>query len=160
MIRTAALLLMLAAPAPAMALSCLQPTVERSFARFDAAPESYVIVHGRLTLDMDDLPKSMTQDPARSREVKVQAHVTGSSMTTNGFSLPFDQAVTLEVGCLGPWCGSAKSGQDILAFVRKDAGGYAIEVGPCGGAIFGTPKKAQLNRVIACFSGGDCTPSE
>ncbi len=160
MIRALACAIALTAPVPALALSCLAPSVERSYAQYDAAPEQYLIVHGRLTLDAADLPEGMTQDPPPERLVPVPARLKGTSMTATGFERPYDQAVTLEVSCLGPWCGSVGNGQDVLAFVRKDVDGYAIDVGPCGGAVFVTPKPAQLRRVLACFAQKDCSVSE
>ncbi|MEW9918230.1 hypothetical protein AB2B41_01325 [Marimonas sp. MJW-29] len=155
--RAALLLLALIAPAPALALSCLAPSVERSFARFDAAEEEYVVVHGRLTLDERDLPEGMIAEPPPPAMTHVEAKLRGSSLTREGFKLPFEQAITLEVACLGPWCGSAQNGEDVLAFVRKDADGYAIAVGPCGGSIFGTPKPEMLKAVLACLRDQNCT---
>lgn len=144
-------------PVPALALSCLAPSVERSFAAFDAAEETYIVVHGRLTLDESDLPKGMMIDPRPPAMTTVTAKLRGSSLTQKGFSLPFEQEVTLEVSCLGHWCGSARNGEDVLAFVRKDSAGYAITVGPCGGSIFGTPKPEMLRAVRACLRDRNCT---
>ena len=156
MIRAAAIVLLCCGAGPALALSCLAPSVERSFARFDASEDTYVVVHGRLTLDETALPKGMTVDRDPPPLTVVRAKLQGFSLTRQGFTLPFEQAVSLEVSCLGPWCGSAKNGEDALAFLRKDAEGYVLAVEPCGGALFETPKLEQLDQAKKCLRTGAC----
>ncbi|MDF1727423.1 MAG: hypothetical protein P1U53_06705 [Sulfitobacter sp.] len=150
--------LALCAPLPALALSCLVPSVERSFQQYDAAREQYLVVHGRLTLDESALPQTLMTDQQPPQMTRLPAELSGKSLSQAGFQLPFDQAVTLEVACLGPWCGSAQDGTDVLAFVRKDAAGYAIEIDPCGGALFVAPKLRQLEAVEDCLKGEACEP--
>ncbi|KIN62494.1 hypothetical protein Z946_1354 [Sulfitobacter noctilucicola] len=149
-------LLALMAPVPALALSCLAPSVERSFAQFDAAEEVYIVVHGRLTFDPDQLPEGMTQDPLPPNETLVPARLKGLSLTHSGFTLPFDQELTLEVQCAGPWCGGAQTGEDVLAYLRKDDGAYFLAISPCGGSVFGTPRPAMLKKVQRCLAGAKC----
>jgi hypothetical protein len=156
--RYLALALAFLAPMPAFALSCRAPTIENSYAQFDAAKEAYVVVHGRLTLDMSKLPKGMTTNPAPPSMTRVPAILRGSSLNTSGFALPFEQKVMLEVACFGPWCGGAKSGEDVLAFVRKETDGYALPISPCGGSVFGEPKPAMLKRVKQCLTLQNCKP--
>lgn len=144
-------------PMQALALSCLAPSVERSFLRYDAAEEIYVVVHGRLTLDESDLPEGMTQDPPPPKRTLLAAHLRGSSLRATGFDLPFDQELMLEVTCLGPWCGGARNGESVLAFVRKDAEGYVLVASPCGGAIFERPRPAMLKAARQCLNGGACS---
>lgn len=148
--------LITAAPLPALALSCLAPDVARSYAQFDAAEETYIVVHGRLTLDETDLPEGMTVDRNPPEMTQVPAHLTGFSLGGEGFTFPFERDLTLEVACIGPWCGGVRNGEDVLAFVRKGADGYAIEVSPCGGAIFGTPKPEMIKQAERCMRTGAC----
>ncbi|MFC6635922.1 hypothetical protein GV827_05260 [Sulfitobacter sp. JBTF-M27] len=155
--RALLLVLMCVLPVPALALSCLAPSVERSFAQFDAAEETYVVVHGRLTLDEKKLPKNLGLDRKPPRLTILPGRLRGSSLTKAGFVLPFDQELSLEVSCIGPWCGSARNGEDALAFVRKDADGYALAISPCGGAVFGNPKPEMLKQVRTCLRTGTCT---
>lgn len=155
--RILAFLIALLAPVPALALSCLSPSVERSYAQFHAEEDSYVVVHGRLTLDASKLPTGMTADRDPPRMTLIPAKLRGTSLNAKGFVLPFEQEVTLEVRCLGPWCGGVQNGEDVLAFVRKDAKGYAINVGPCGGSVFGMPKATLLKRVQQCMTQQNCT---
>ncbi|MFK7835190.1 MAG: hypothetical protein AB8B60_03120 [Sulfitobacter sp.] len=155
--RLIAFLLALLAPVPALALSCITPSVERSYAQFDAAEETYVVVHGRITFDPARLPKRRLQNGNPPRKSQIAGELKGYSLSKDGFVLPFDQAVTLEVFCLGPWCGSARNGEDTLAFVRKDQGGYTLAISPCGGTAFGAPKPALLKQVKGCMTKGNCT---
>lgn len=154
--RKLAFLLALLAPGPALALSCLAPTVERSFQQVNDAPETYVAVHGRLTLHKNDMPSDGMIDNSPPQMTMVPARLEGLSMTRAGFEVPFEQDVTLEVACFGPWCGSIENGADVLAFVRRDADEYALNINPCGGHVFTPAKPAQLRQVVQCFNGGDC----
>lgn len=157
MIRAVLSAVLLAVPLPAFALSFLAPSVERSYARFDASEDLYVVVHGRLTLEEDGLPKGMIADREPPAMTRLPALLIGHSLTQKGFVLPFEQDVTLEVSCIGPWCGSARNGEDVLAFLRKDADGYALAVDPCGGALFGTPKPEMMKQAETCQRTGNCT---
>lgn len=147
----------LLAPLPAVALSCLAPSIERSYAQADAAEKSYVVVHGRLTLDTDLFPSGRSNGQKPPRLTQIAGTLTGKSLSTSGFRLPFDHKITLEVACFGPWCGSAKNGEDVLAFVRKDGAAYALEINPCGGNVFGEPKGEMLKTIAACMRDGGCS---
>lgn len=149
-------LLAMLAPMPALALSCVSPSVERTFHEVVAAPELYVIVHGRLMLDTGKLPRAGTTNSNPPKMTKVEARIKGRSLSEAGFATPFDRTLTLEVGCVGPWCGSVANEEYVLAFVRKGADGYSLSVSPCGGHVFGAPKKAMLKKVKQCYNGGAC----
>ena len=144
---------------PALALSCLAPSVERSYAQSDAATEHYLVVEGRLTLNARQLPKSGSGTGARNPPPMtiVPSKILGKSMSTAGFVVPFDQDVALEVACFGPWCGTVRNGDQVLAFVRRDGGEYALSITPCGGDAFVNPTPGQLKAVLECHRGGDCT---
>ncbi len=144
-------------PLKALALSCIAPTVERSYAQFASADETYLIVHGRVTFDAKLLPKALTANSKPPELTLVPAQLVGKSLTKDGFNLPFEQSITLNVTCLGPWCGSIKDGEDLLAFVQKSDAGYALAVTPCGGSAFGSPKAAQIKKVVTCFRDGTCS---
>ncbi|NNE51483.1 MAG: hypothetical protein HKN30_03675 [Sulfitobacter sp.] len=152
------ILLLALAPVPALALSCLKPSVERSFNQYDEAAESYLIVHGRLTLDEGLLPKTAFGQGSPPKMTMIPGRLVGKSLSKAGFELPFERDVTLEVACFGPWCGSLENGADVLAFVRKDQAGYAIDINPCGGAVFSAPHRKLLKSVERCMRGGPCEP--
>lgn len=154
--RLLGIMVALVLPVQAMALSCLRPSVERSFEEASAAAEDYVVVAGRVTLDTRKLPKSHSNNQNPPRMTRVKGVLTGRALNKQGFKVPFDRPVSFEVLCFGPWCGSLQNGGEVLAFVRRDARGYALEVSPCGGRVFQTPKPAMLRKVQACFSRGSC----
>jgi hypothetical protein len=157
MIRSLAFAVAICAPMPALALSCLAPDIERSYAQFDAAEEDYVVVHGRLTLDMSKLPKGMTAGERPPRMTKLAGGLQGKSLNASGFAVPFDRPLTLEVTCLSQWCGHVQNGEDVLAFVRKDTDGYTMRISPCGGTAFAAPKPAMLKQVTQCMTDDACT---
>lgn len=151
------LLLILLSP-PALALSCVKPSVERSFKTYDEAKETYLVVRGRLTLDERLLPRSDFGSNEAPPMTEVTARLSGKSLSQAGFKLPFDKGITLEVACFGPWCGDISNGIDALVFLRKDGPGrYALDLNPCGGAVFQTPHLDQLKSVQRCMRGEDCT---
>lgn len=144
---------------PALALSCLVPSVERSYAEADAAAERYLVVEGRLTLNARQLPKSGSGTGTRKppEMTRISSNILGKSMSSAGFVVPFDQDVVLEVACFGPWCGSVRNGDQVLAFVRRDGGEYLLSITPCGGDVFVNPKPSQLKTALDCHRGADCT---
>lgn len=150
------LILALIAPLPVLALSCIAPKVERNFDRFAAAEETYVVVHGKVAFATRLLPKGLQADRDPPQMTRIPARLEGKSLGNQGFHLPFEQDVMLEVSCLGPWCGGLQNGEDLLAFLRKTDEGYALAITPCGGSAFGAPEAAQLKRVEKCFRDGLC----
>ncbi len=148
------------APLPAMALTCMPHSLETTFQRAAQADEPYVVVHGTLQFDKRLLPST---DPVASHKTppltQIPARLEGRSLSKEGFTLPFDRDVTLEVACYGPWCASAQSGQKVLAFVRRGAEGYVVETDPCGGGdLFRAPKPAMIRKVKSCYKGAECAP--
>lgn len=145
------------APLPALALSCLPHSVEATYQRAAEAKESYVIVQGRLTFDASALPDNGTGTINPPEETPIPAEISGKALSDGGFDVPFEQPLMLNVLCYGPWCGSAEEGE-VLAFLKRGANGtYMLESNPCGGDLFGSPKPAMVDKVIACFQGADCT---
>lgn len=154
--RILGILLLMALPVQALALSCVRPSVARTFEEVHAAKETYIVVTGRLTLETRKLPKSHSNNPKPPDVTRMSAKLTGQSMTREGFNVPFEKMITLEVLCFGPWCGGARNGEEVLAFLRRDAKGYALEISPCGGKVFSNPKPATLKEVQQCFASGAC----
>lgn len=141
----------------AAALSCMRPDVRRSYAQAEAAQERYSIVRGRLSFDTAQLPQPDLKNQ-RARTVTIPGRLSGHGLTAQGFAAPFDRAITLEVSCVGAWCGSARPGRDVLAFLRRDGAEYALEIGPCPFFLFPAPDTAQIAAVVACQAGGPCDP--
>lgn len=154
--RVVALVLMLVLPMQAAALSCLRPSVARTYKQVEAAAETYIIVTGRLTFDRRKLPKGGNN--VAPRLTQIPAKLVGKSMSAKGFKVPFDHPITLDVSCFGPWCGGAENGGQVLAFLKREQGQYALGLNPCGGHVFANPKSAMLKQVLRCHKGGACKP--
>lgn len=139
------------------ALSCMRPDVARSFELASSAAESYVILRG--TFDFDALPSRDTGNINAPKEIETQATFSGMFLGGNGFEAAPDLDVTVHFSCAGPWCGNLTSqGQEVLAFVQQSQAGLTLEVAPCGTWTFENPTRAQINQVLSCMNGSDCTP--
>ena len=149
------LILALIAPLPALALSCIAPTVERSFDQFAAAEDDYVIVDGTLAFDPTRMPKGMTEvnPPEMTR---VPATMSGMSMDVLGSFEPFNEKITLEVLCIGPWCGGISQDTWTMAFLRRTENSYALVISPCGGTYFIEPTDEQVETAQRCMRNGTC----
>ena len=143
---------------PALALSCVPHEVTDTYQRLDAAPEQYVPVHGRLTFDESRAPKVDWENQQDTPpNTYIPARIKGKSLSRNGFTRDFDAPLTLNLQCIGPWCVTARSGEDMLAFLeRKPDGSYALALHACGGDGFLNPSRAQLHQVKTCYNGGSC----
>lgn len=147
---------LMAVASPALSLSCMRPDVASSYSRAADAEESYLVVHGTLKFNESKLPKSSGNDSPPTTRIK--AHMTGNALSQSGFNHPFDRDITLEVQCLGPWCGGAVSGIPYLAFIRKDGAGYTFAADPCGSLGFAKPTPKMLAQAEQCMNGGACKP--
>ncbi|MGJ8626223.1 MAG: hypothetical protein ACSHXB_04610 [Sulfitobacter sp.] len=145
--------LALAAPLPALALSCVRPSVERTYDRAQKSPDAYVVVYGRLTTDGRKMPRADKSSQKAPKMTRIPAMISGQSLSKSGFRTPFDQNITLEVACFGPWCGSVGNSTEVLAFIKRGKNGYTLEIDPCGGNVFASPKPAMLKQAQRCMRG-------
>ena len=142
---------------PVSALSCLPYSPQQAFTEAERASDRYVVARGQIDFNPADLPKVDMQQQDRVRPDNfLAAGFTGFSLTGRGFTARFVRQIRVNVKCLGPWCGSLVPGQDYLAFIRKDRGGYLLEVGPCYGKAFADPDEALLADMRACLLGEPC----
>jgi hypothetical protein len=160
LIRALAGLALLAASAgPVLALSCLPQDIARTYAEAAQADETYIVVRGVLIFDETALPvPDMSRQHKIPPNTEIPARLTGQALTPEGFTLPFDRAITLNVQCFGPWCAGATSGIAYLGFLEQRDEGYSLTVTPCGGFGFPNPSDRTLERVQTCIRGGPCTP--
>lgn len=157
--------------APAQALSCLPHDVARTYEQAARSDETYIVVHGTLTFDESRLPKTDWQNQQKTPpNTLIPARLEGMSLTRKGFVARFNRPIMLNVQCLGPWCASAKSGTDYLAFLRRtgapsglgasgqsaSGGSYQLDINACGGMGFAAPSGQALETVVECFRGGPC----
>lgn len=140
------------APAAVAALSCMPPSVEAAFLQAQKANNSFVIVRGTLDFDARKLPQA-------NENRHIRGVLRGTSLSSEGFITPYDNQVTLFVECRGPWCGTAQTGAEVLAFVEQRGGENVISVTPCGGDAFAAPTQKMLRAVSQCFAGKSCKRS-
>ena len=140
-------------PAQASALSCLRPEIDALWTRATEGEARYTVALGRLDFNAASLPQT---GDARPRPVYLPARFTGNGLTQQGFDAPMSLNVALEVRCIGPWCGSATPGQELVAFLRQQPDGWVVELAPCGGMVWPEPDAAVRARLLACMQGADC----
>ena len=159
--RLPALLLGLAFPVQAAALSCMPHDPARTFERIDAAPETYIAVHGTLKFDQGLLPEvDMSDQQAIPPETRIPARISGKALGKAGFTHAIAAPLVLISKCFGPWCAQPQSGADVLAFLRQDGEDLHLSIDPCGGDTFVAPTPETLQKVQDCFASGDCTAAQ
>lgn len=143
--------------AQAHALSCMRADPIETFKRVAAAPEDYFVLYGELTFDEGLLPTGTSSNSVRLPD-PIPAYFDGQGLTRDGFTSSYASPVSLEIGCSGPWCGSARSGGDALYFVEAKDPPVTMVAGACGGMIFPDPSQAVLDMLTSCMQGGACSP--
>lgn len=140
------------------ALSCLPHDVSAVYQDAADSKDRYMVVVGKMVFDERQLPTTDMSDQNRPPDTRIPAQLKGLALSRSGFRHPYDEKITLNVQCFGPWCASAKSGSTYLAFVNLDADIPEVEVAPCGGYAFAAPTKTMKQQVIDCRNGGECVP--
>ncbi|HVG49862.1 MAG TPA: hypothetical protein VM899_17180 [Rubellimicrobium sp.] len=155
MIRLGAVAVAVLAATQAEALTCARPDPIRSFRDAQAAPESYVVLHGTLGFDPAAMPGGGFSPTPEPRPAPVGAVFQGFALGLDGFTRPVEATVTLQPTCAGPWCGSLAPGTYLL-FAEVTASGFRVEIGPCGGGAFDGVPEATLGQLAACLRGEAC----
>lgn len=136
------------AAGPALALSCLQPSVARSFEEARAAEEVYAVVLGRFEFGRTDLPA------AGAEGVKIPATFDGRVLGPDGFVTEARRPVLLDVTCAMSWCGQIEPGTETLAFIEIGEDGLKVHVTACPRWVFQNPLPEQLGVARSCMTGG------
>ncbi|MDD9741403.1 hypothetical protein PVW47_16590 [Marinovum sp. SP66] len=145
--------------AGAQALTCLPHDVAAVYQDARDSEDRYMVVLGRMGFDATRLPETDMTDQANTPpDTRIPARLTGDALSRAGFIHPYDADIVLNVQCFGPWCAGAQSGDPVLAFVNLDAASPEVTITPCGGFAFARPTPEMTEQVIACHTGGDCTP--
>ncbi|SEW45544.1 hypothetical protein SAMN04488515_3350 [Cognatiyoonia koreensis] len=140
----------------AAALSCLRPDPVRSFQQFKDAPEAYHILYGTLSFDENLMPQGVVNEERNPPPVTAQ--FVGKGLTSEGFSVDLDRAITLQPICAGPWCGSIASDVPYLMFAQVEGPAITLAIPACGGTAFADPTVADLDQMTRCLTGGSCSP--
>lgn len=134
-------------PLPAFALSCASWTLADAFDAAQSSEATYVVVEGDLSFDPAGVPKTDWENPiAAPQSTEIAARLQGLSLTRNGFSAPFDAALTFKIACAGPWCANVRQGPS-LAFLVREGGRFTLTQGPCGGMLFSAPSSADIRAI-------------
>lgn len=141
---------------PAVALSCAQPILERTYARAAASDRAYLVVRGRVFgAGAVALPKRRSDGgPATPSEGIV--NLQGEALSASGFNAPFRQAITLRMSCIAGWCGGRPPTTPIVAFLERTPKGYVLEMDACRSWVHSGDDMGQLRRLLACHRNGTC----
>ncbi|RYH04072.1 hypothetical protein EU805_01485 [Salipiger sp. IMCC34102] len=148
--RTLLIAAALLAAGPATALSCLRPD---PLASFDMAAQSelpYLVLSGRIT--------PIGAPPAEDQAGAYAARLTGEGLAYEGLTVPFDETVTLDLQCNGPWCGVPPGDDPVLVFARVDGERPLIELDPCSTWVFPAPDRQTEEALAQCLTDGACSP--
>lgn len=155
--RLTALVVSLIIPAQAFALSCLEPTVEFSYAAAAASEESYLIGVGVLMFDPALVPRSTNGVERPVPITRIPAKISGKAFNGVGFDQEFETNVEMIVSCIQSWCPVVTSGQEHLVFLKETEATIELAIDPCGGTAFPEPTAELLDQVLTCFKGGNCS---
>ncbi|MEL7513808.1 MAG: hypothetical protein AAFU82_03035 [Pseudomonadota bacterium] len=154
--RRIANLLALLSPAPALALSCMPygPMLALVDAKADG-PTAMVV--GTLEFDEAQLPVvNYDQQAATPPLTTIAASLVGHIALKDGKVGPITMPVTLEVACIGPWCGMVLPETEYMTVIRQTEDGPVIRISPCETAIFQNVEAEMMDRLQTCMSGGAC----
>lgn len=137
---------------PALALSCIEPSSERSYEAASKSPISYMVLLGEFAFDDQQLANidGVENDPKPKRVV---ATFSGQALTKDGFRNVAPMQVALQQICAGPWCGGLLADEPVLTFVQRTPAGPVLELEPC--PIWTLPP-TEADTIQACFLEGGC----
>ena len=141
---------------PAAALSCLQPNIAEAFNRFDAAPESYAIAVGRVSVPKSGIPGYREGKPRRA-----SGQFVGRYLGRFGLGVEVRQKISVQTQCVAHWCGGFPGGDQVMImFLRLGKGARVLDMPACpsGGFVPETPKALELMQ--RCLKRGRCTKAE
>ncbi|WP_281826448.1 hypothetical protein [Jannaschia rubra] len=142
----------------ANALSCLRPSVQRSFATASESDAQYVLAVGRIRLLPGEKVPSTGSDPNARQGYSVKARFDGKLAAADGFTEDAAFPLTVQVECAGAWCGGVPLDR-VLAFIERRGEENVLVESPCP-AFALSARPETIAAAEACLSGGDCTPPE
>ena len=134
----------------AQALSCPAPDPVNTFNMANASDLPYIALAGRITVT-GPVPSEMTGP------LTLPARLTGYGLAEEGFTAAFDEEISLNVTCAGPFCGFLPGTEPVLVFARVDEGAPVVDLAPCGEWVFPAPDAALTETLAACLRGEACS---
>lgn len=147
---------------PALALSCMQPQVERSFNAWVDSEDTYYIGVGSIT-PLDPLPKTkglIEPDGGFGKKEPVTARYLFSGELLDGErGHPYEMPITVSVSCIGPWCGHfpKKGTRGLMGLRGVGIQNLTLDIHACPGSVFPVDRE---ETVSACMRAGRCAESE
>jgi hypothetical protein len=145
---------MVLAASQAQALQCRIPDPVRIFQAAMDAPETYVVLRGRVAeAEILIPPKRIEGQP-----YPVPGWFIGSVLTRDGFTQGLETPVTVQVTCAASWCGSMLPEVELIMFAQVSDGAYVIEADACESWVF-TPDPLIEQLLTSCIRGEACVPA-
>ncbi|MCP3971449.1 MAG: hypothetical protein GY717_14245 [Rhodobacteraceae bacterium] len=139
-------------PAPVLALSCVQPTVEQAFNITHSAAEAYVPVLGRFS----GVPARMDAGSSMPQDRSYSARFKGIALTQRGVDIAMNVPVWVTETCVASWCGNIPNGTQVLTWLRVHGKSYSLTIGACRGNTFFHPTAGQVGTLRTCLHFGAC----
>ena len=142
----------------AVALSCIEPDVERSFNRWVDSEDTYYIGVGSLKpLDaLQKIPNRFLTQGSNDNDTPITARYQFSGELLDGErGHPADLQITVNITCAGPWCGGfPKEGESGLMALRGTGIlNLTLDMHACPGSIFPAGTKGRIQQ---CIRDGRC----
>ena len=149
----------LGAGSSANALSCGPWGVADAYLKAASSNRSYAILQGRLTFDERRLPRAPASNPNAAPPVtQFRASFNGALLGARDFDRKVRGDMVIEVQCMGPWCGEAKSGVEYLIFAEQRGRDLIVRFDPCAQFAFAGNIHALRKQVLDCHRGMACVP--
>lgn len=142
-------------PVQAAALSCASQPPQIIVSSLRQSNTDFRVVKGTIQIrkkfklggDSKDAPS----DP--DREWRARARVKGVDLATGK---RFNKTVTVNRNCLAVWCGAVEEDVEALFILTGPDRNLVLDVGPCGGRIFGAYYQDDYESVERCLKRGEC----
>lgn len=144
----------LAAP-QAQAFQCMRSDPARSFQAAMAAPQTYVVLRGRVAEAEILIPPPRIE----AESYPVPGWFSGHALTTDGFTKRLDTELTVRVTCFGSLCGSMLPEVELIMFAQVAGGAYVIEADVCATWVF-APDPLVEDLLTSCIRGAACVPAD
>jgi hypothetical protein len=143
----------------AQALSCVPWGVADAYLKAASSNRSYAILQGRLSFDERRLPRAPAGNPNAAPPVtQFRGSFNGALQGARDFDRKVRADVVIEVQCMGPWCGKAKSGVEYLIFAEQRGRDLIVRFDPCGQFAFAGNVHRLRKQLLDCHRGKACVP--
>lgn len=127
---------------PAPALSCMRTDFDIVLKRAHVSEDTYGVFYG--SIDVDEA--SMPSRDAKLSPFTTSARFKGQAVYAGGLGQPFEQKMTVEVQCSGPWCGDIRDGENQLFFARLEGDRMVFEANACGSWMLGETSSKEVEE--------------